>query len=93
MDLSAQTEDGIDLAKPMTQLLESLGDLNQNLMSGFNVVTACSDNWRQSMRTQLTTHDDRLSKLENTLSTLKSSMQIVQATNSKIGVEQKSAST
>ena len=45
------------------------------------------------MQTQLTTYDNRLSKLENTLSTLKSSMQIVQATNSKIGVEQKSAST
>ena len=37
----------IDLSKPMTQLLESLGDLNQTIRSGFSIVAACSDNWRQ----------------------------------------------
>ena len=77
----------------MTQLLESVGDLNLNLRSGFNIVAACSDNWRQSMRTQLTTHDNRLSKLENTLSTLKSSIRTAQATSSEIAVEQRRIST
>ena len=85
-DLCAQTKDGIDFSKPMTQLLESFGDLNLILMSGFNVVPACSNNWRQLMWTQLTAHDDRLSKLENTLSI---SMRTVQSVNSEIGVEQK----
>ena len=33
----------------MTQLTESHGDLNLNLMGGFNIVAACSDNWRQSL--------------------------------------------
>ena len=77
----------------MTQLLESLGDLNLNLMGGFSVVTACSDNWRQSMRTNLNGHDDRLSKLENTLSTMRSSMRTVQSINSEIGMEQKRISS
>ena len=45
------------------------------------------------MQTQLTTYDNRLSKLENTLSTLRSSMWTVQATNSEKGVEQKRISS
>ena len=71
----------------MTQLLESVGDLNLNLVSGFNIVAACSDNWKQSMWSQLSAHDNRLPKLENTLSILKSSMWTVQTTNSEIAVE------
>ena len=46
----------------LTQLLGSLGDLNQNLMGGFHSLAACSDNWNQSMSNYLTGHDDRLSK-------------------------------
>ena len=72
----------------MTQLLESLGDLKLNLVSGFNIVPACSDNWRQTMQTQLSIHDNRLSKLVNTLSNLKSSIGTVQVINSEIVVEQ-----
>ena len=83
----------IDFSKPMTQLLGSLGDLNQNLMIGFNVVTACSDNWRQSMRTYLTGHDDRLSKLKHTLSTMRSSVGTAQAIYSEIGKVQKTISS
>ena len=45
------------------------------------------------MRTQLTAHDSRLSKLENTVSTLRSSMRTVQATNSQKGVEQRRISS
>ena len=56
LDPSVQTKDRIDFSKPMTQLLESVGDLNRNLVSGLNIVAACSDNWRQSMGTQLSTH-------------------------------------
>ena len=77
----------------MTQLLESVGDLNLNLVSGFNIVPACSDNWRQSMRTQLSTHDNILSKLENTLSILNTSIQTVQTTNSEIAVERRRISS
>ena len=40
------------------------------------------------MRTQLSTHDNRLSKLENILSNLKSSIPTVQVINSEIAVEQ-----
>ena len=87
-DLSAESRNRIDFSNPMTQLLESLGDLNQNLMSGFNVVAACSDNWRQSMRTHLSGHDDRLSKLEQTLLAMRSSLGKTQDTSSEIGMKQ-----
>ena len=39
----------IDFSKSMTQLLGSLGDLNQNLREGFSIVAACSDNWRHTI--------------------------------------------
>ena len=58
---AAQGYGSIDFSNHMTQLLGPL--VNLNLMGGFNVVAACSDNWRQSMRANLTSHDDRLSKL------------------------------
>ena len=62
-NVRARVEPGtIDFSKPMTQLLGSLGDLNLNLREGFNIIAPCSDNWRQSMRSYLTNHDDRLSK-------------------------------
>ena len=83
----------IDFSKPMTQLLGSLGDLNQNLMGGFNIVAACSDNWRQSIHTFLPGHDDRLSKLEHILSTMRSSVGTAQAIYSEIGKVQKTISS
>ena len=73
----------------MTQLLGSQGDLNLNLMGGFYTVAACSDKWRQSICAYLSNHDDRLSKLEQTLSTMKSSIVTMQATNSGMLAEQR----
>ena len=34
----------IDFSKSMTQLLGSLGNLNENPREGFGIVAACSDN-------------------------------------------------
>ena len=79
----------IDLSESMTQLLGSLRDLNLTLKEGFNIIAACSDNWRHSMRTHLTNHDERLSKLAQTLSTMKSSVSTTQSSNSGIQAEQK----
>ena len=87
-DLPAFGQSGIDFSKPVTQLSESLGDLNQNIMSGFNVVAACSDNWRQSLCAHLSDHDDRLSKLEQTLSAMKLSLGKTQAASSELGMKQ-----
>ena len=39
----------IDFSKSTTQLLGSLGNLNENLREGFGVVAACTDKWRQTM--------------------------------------------
>ena len=50
-------------SKSMAQLLGTLGDLNENLREGFCVVAACSDNWRLTIDSRLTSHKDRLSKL------------------------------
>ena len=72
-DLADQSYEGIDFSKPMSQLLGSVGNLSLNLMGGFNIVVACSDHWRQSMYANFTSHDDRLSKLEQTLSSMRSS--------------------
>ena len=63
-DLPASGQSCIDISKPMGQLLESLEDLNQNIKSGFNIVTVCSDNWKQIMYDHLSVHDDRLSRLD-----------------------------
>ena len=52
----------LDFSKSMAQLLGSLGDLNENLREGFGVVAACSDNWRCTMSSRLTSREDRLSK-------------------------------
>ena len=79
----------IDLSESMTQLLGSLRDLNLTLKEGFNIIAACSDNWRHFMRTHLTNHDERLSKLAQTLSTMKSSVSTTQSSNSGIQAEQK----
>ena len=39
----------VDFSKSVTQLLNSMGNLNENPMEGFTVVAACTDNWRQTM--------------------------------------------
>ena len=54
---------GIDFSKPMTQLLESLGDLNSNVKQGFNVVSAYSNNWNTTMRALLANQEERVSRL------------------------------
>ena len=43
-DLPASNQSRIDFSKPMSQLQGSLGNLNENVNDGFNVVAACSDN-------------------------------------------------
>ena len=58
----------LDFSKSMTQFLGSPGDLNKNPREGSRVVAACSDNWRQTMGTHLTSHEDGLSKQEYNLS-------------------------
>ena len=57
----------IDFSKSMTQLLGSPRNLNENLRKGFGIVAACSDNWRHTMGSQHTSHEDRLLKLEHNL--------------------------
>ena len=52
----------IDFSKSMKQLLGSLGDLNENLREGFGILADCSDNWRHTMGSRLTSHEDRLLK-------------------------------
>ena len=54
----------LDFSKSMTQFLGSPGDLNENPREGFCVVAACSNSWRHTMGSHLTSHEDRLSKLE-----------------------------
>ena len=63
----------------MTQLLGSPGDLNENLMEGFGVVDPCSENWRLTMGSRLTSHKDRLSKLEHKLSAMNTTIQTTQS--------------
>ena len=87
-DLPAFDQSRIDFSKFLTQLLESLGDSNQNIRSGFSIVAACSDNWRQAMRAHLSDHDDRLSKLEQTLLARKSCVEKTQAASSELGIKQ-----
>ena len=36
-----------DFSKSLTQMLNSMGNLNGNPREGFAVVSACTDNWRQ----------------------------------------------
>ena len=90
-DLTDQSHNCIDFSKPMTQLLGSMGDLNQNLMGGFNLVAACSDNAYSSIWSS--GHDERLSKLERTLSGMKSSLGNVQNVKSEIGLKQSKISS
>ena len=58
----------IDFSKSLTQLLSSMGNLNENPREGFGIDAACSDNWRHTMGSQHTSHKDRLLKLEHNLS-------------------------
>ena len=46
----------IDFSKSMMQLLGSLGNLNENLREGFGIIAACSDNWRHTMGSLITSH-------------------------------------
>ena len=55
----------LDFSKSMAQLLGSLDDLNENFREEFGVVAACSDNWRCTIGSCLTSQEDRLSKLEH----------------------------
>ena len=65
----------IDFSKSMTQLLGSLGNFNENLREGFGIVAGCSDNWRHTMGSQITSHKDRLFKLEHNLSAMNTAIQ------------------
>ena len=69
----------LDFFKSMAQLLGSLGDLNENIREGFGVVAACSENWRLTMDFCLTSHEDRLSKLEHKLSAMNTTIQTNQS--------------
>ena len=76
--LPAINQSRMDFSKSMSQLLGSLGDLNLNVMEGFNIVAACSDNWRQAMRANQTGRGDRISKLEKNLAVMRSSLRKTQ---------------
>ena len=39
----------IDFSQPFTQMLAFMGNLNENPREGFALVSACTDNWRQTM--------------------------------------------
>ena len=75
----------IDFSKSLTQLLSSLGNLNENPRDGFGIVAACSDNWRHTMGSRHTSHEDRLLKLEHNLSAMKTAIQNTQSLN--LGVQ------
>ena len=71
----------------MTQLLGFLGDLNENIRKGFSVVAACSDNWRCTMCSCLTSHEVRLSKLECNLAAMNTTIQTAQSLSSRAQAE------
>ena len=51
-----------DFSKSLTQLLNSMGNLNENPREGFAVVSAFTDNWRQTMGSQYTSQEESLLK-------------------------------
>ena len=73
----------IDFSKSMAQVLGSLGDLNENLRVGFGIVAACSDNWRLTMGSCLTSHEDRLSKLEHNFSVMNTTFKNARSLSSR----------
>ena len=88
MDLPASNERGINFSKSMSQLLGSLGNLNEKVMDGFSIVAAYSDNWRQSMRANLTGWDNRLSRLEESLGVMRSSLRKTQDECTRLSLAQ-----
>ena len=74
----------IDFSKSMTQLLGSLGNLNENLREGFGTVAACFDNWRHTMGSRHTSHKDRLLKLEHNLSARNTAIKNTQSLSSGV---------
>ena len=64
-DRSREQSSNIDFSKSLTQLLSSMGNLNENPREGFGIDAACSDNWRHTMGSQHTSHEDMLLKLEH----------------------------
>ena len=86
MDLPASGQNGIDMSKPMGQLLDSVKDLNQTIRSGFDIVAVCADNWRQTMFENMSAHDDRLSKLEQAPLTFENKIQEIRRVDGSTGV-------
>ena len=80
----------LDYSKSQTQLLSSLGNLNKKPREGFGIVAACSDNWRHTMDSQHTSHEDRLLKLEHYVSVMNTAIQNTQSLNLGIQAEHRS---
>ena len=78
---------GLILVLWISQLLGSLGDLNQNIREGFNIIAACSDNWNIAMGAHLTNQEDRLTKLEYEFAAMNSFILMNQSLNSEIQEE------
>ena len=77
----------IDFSKSLTQLLTSIGNLNENPREGFGIVAACSDNWRHTMGSQHTSHEERLLKLKHSLSAMNTAIQNTQSFNPGVQAE------
>ena len=69
----------IDFSKSMMQLLGLLGNLNEKIREGFGIVATYSDNWRHTMGSGHTSHEDRLLKLEHNLSAMNTAIQNTQS--------------
>ena len=75
----------IDFSKSLTQLLSSMGNLNENPREEFAIVAACTDNWRQTMGSRHTSQKERLLKSEHSLSAMNKAIQKAQSLN--LGVQ------
>ena len=66
----------IDFSQSLTQILASLGhNLNTNPKEGFNVISACTDTWKETMTGWHNRQEERILSLEHQLNLVNNAFQ------------------
>ena len=73
---SGEESYSIDFSQSLTQILASLGhNLNTNPKEGFNVISACTDTWKETMTGWHKRQEERILSLEHQLNLVNNTFQ------------------
>ena len=73
---SGEELNSIDFSQSLTKILASLGhNFNTNPKEGFNIISACTDTWKETMTVWHNKQEERIHSLEHQLSLIYNAFQ------------------